>query len=121
MAELSVHWQNTTGATVNQDQIEQHLLAVLRRLKAVGKVGVEVSLVTDKEIKALKQRFLGINAPTDVLSFPYDGQIAGLVGSIVVSVDTASKQAATAGIALIDELKMLVNHGLLHLLGYNHR
>lgn len=121
MAELSILWQNSTDITVDHKEIEQHLLAILRRLKTVGTVEVEISIVTDKEIKALKHRFFGIDEPTDVLSFPYEGKMGSLIGSIAISIDTASKQAAQAGIGLIDELKMLSGHGLLHLLGYHHK
>ncbi|MEK7202576.1 MAG: rRNA maturation RNase YbeY [Patescibacteria group bacterium] len=121
MAELKILWQNTTKTTVDTKEIEQHLLEVLRRLKTVGRVEIEISIVDDKEIKTLKQRFFGINEPTDVLSFPYDGEVKGLTGSLAISVETATKQAAEAGIELIDELKTLSSHGLLHLLGYHHR
>lgn len=145
MAELHLLWQNSTNISLDKKEIEQHLLEVLLRLKAVGRVEVEISLVTDKEIKALKQRFFGINEPTDVLSFAYDrpefasragaahlkpskrilgdehDQIEGLTGSIAISINTATKQASSAGIKLLDEVKMLASHGLLHLLGFNHR
>lgn len=144
MAEILVIWRNTTKTTVDTKKIEQHLLEVLRRLETVGRVEIEISLITVKEIKKLKQRFFGINEPTDVLSFAYDrqefdshagaeylkrskqtladsnGRAEGLNGSIAISVETAIKQAAQAGIELIDELKTLSSHGLLHLLGYHH-
>jgi len=121
MAELHILWQNSTNISLDQKEIEQHLLEVLLRLKAVDRVEIEISLVTDKEIKALKQRFFGVNEPTDVLSFPYEGKIEGLTGSIAISLDTATKQAKTAGIKLIEEVKMLASHGMLHLLEYNHK
>lgn len=133
MADLTIGWQNSTKTSVDQKEIEQHLLEVLRRLKTVGRVEIEISLITDKEIKKLKQRFFGINEPTDVLSFanPPEGLTPSIVegpraeknfiGSIAISVETASRQASAAGIELIDELKMLSSHGLLHLLGYHHR
>ena len=121
MAELAVNWQNSTKSQIDVKEIEQHLLDILRRLKAVGRVEIEISIVTDKEIKALKQRFFGINEPTDVLSFPYNGEIKGLTGSIAISLETAVRQAKEAGVDLIDELKMLASHGLLHLLEYTHK
>lgn len=143
MAELQVLWQNSTNISLDKKEIEQHLLAILLRLKAVGRVEVEISIVTDKEIKTLKQRFFGINEPTDVLSFPYGRQKflshteteylkrsrqtsavfdePDLLGSIAISLDIATEQATVAGIKLIDEVKMLAGHGLLHLLGFNHR
>lgn len=121
MAELKILWQNTTKTSVDTKEIEQHLLEVLRRLKTVGRVEIEISIVNDKEIKTLKLRFFGINEPTDVLSFPYDSEVKGLTGSIAISVETASRQASAAGIELISEIKMLSSHGLLHLLGYHHK
>ena|SRR3989344_760736 len=121
MAELSVLWQNSTNIPIDKKAIEQHLLAILLRLNTVDRVEVEISIVTDKEIKELKKRYLGVNEPTDVLSFPYDGKMGNLTGSIAISYETATKQAAQAGVELIEELKMLSSHGLLHLLGYHHR
>ena len=121
MAELHIIWQNSTRTKVSKEAIEGHLTSVLRHLKRVDKVEVELSLMTDKEIRALKQRFFGRNESTDVLSFPGDSVANVLTGSIAISIETAAKQAKQAGIELIDELKMLSSHGLLHLLGYHHR
>lgn len=144
MVGLIVIWQNTTKTTVDTKEIEQHLLEVLRRLKTVGRVEIEISIVNDKEIKKLKQRFFGVNETTDVLSFAYDrpesashagaeylkrskqtladfsDRVEGLTGSIAISIDSAARQAESAGIELIDELKTLSSHGILHLLGYHH-
>lgn len=151
MSDLSIDWQSTAINRVERKEIEQHLETILRHLHSVDRhdsrtklwstglsvrrvftpyflqyvsrdrVKIEVSLVNDKEIKELNKRFRGINEPTDVLSFSYEGQLEDLVGSIAISTDTAASQATAAGIKLIDELKMLAAHGLLHLLGYQHR
>lgn len=56
--------------------------------------------------------------PTDVLSFPMDDEV--MLGDIVVSVETAARQAAERGYGVRDEVRVLLVHGLLHLLGYDH-
>jgi len=71
---------------------------------------VVVALVDDKEIARLHEQFLGIPGPTDVLSFP--------TGEIVVSGDTARREAEVRGIQPIHELLLYVVHGALHLEGY---
>jgi probable rRNA maturation factor len=81
-------------------------------------------LVTDDErIRDLNRRFRDIDSPTDVLSFP-DGDLMPsgmiLLGEVVVSLETARRQAEELGHSEIRELSELVLHGILHLLGYDH-
>ncbi len=75
-------------------------------------------------MRALNARYRGIDAPTDVLSFAQEHDIIvpgmpKLLGDVVISVDTAHRQAAAAGRTLEDELGQLAIHGVLHLLGYD--
>jgi probable rRNA maturation factor len=81
-------------------------------------------LVTNnKEIQNLNKKFRKINKPTDVLSFHLDKnkQIKQkYLGDIVISIETARRDAHTKGISLDKELKMLLIHANLHLLGYDH-
>jgi len=99
--------------------------ARLRRLLAAAaqSLGVsgEVSLVLtrDPAVRALNARYRGKDKPTDVLSFPGPGGEAGL-GDIVVSVDTAERNARRQGRTLQRELDVLALHGFLHVLGYDH-
>lgn len=86
---------------------------------------VSVALVDDEGIRRLNRDFRGVDAPTDVLSFPMDdprqsGDAEALLGDIVVSVETASRQGEEFGHGLTREIGYLVAHGLLHLLGYDH-
>ena len=74
---------------------------------------VVVALVDDPTIAELHERFLDKPGPTDVLSFPH--------GEIVVSADTARREADRRGIAPLDELVLYVVHGALHLAGYTDR
>jgi probable rRNA maturation factor len=81
----------------------------------------EVSLVLtgDRAVRALNARYRGKDRPTDVLSFPGGGAPAEL-GDIVISVDTAARNARTHGRTLGRELDVLALHGFLHVLGYDH-
>jgi probable rRNA maturation factor len=90
---------------------------------------LSVLLTDDLRVQALNLRHRGVDAPTDVLSFsslegeqfpePDDG-VEAEVGDVVISVETAERQAAEAGIELGDELDHLLVHGILHILGFDH-
>jgi probable rRNA maturation factor len=100
-------------------------VAAERALRAAGRVGgvVEIALVNDTEIRRLNRTFRGVGRRTDVLAFPLEISHAhgGLVGQIVVSVDTARRQSRRLGVPLDLELQLLVTHGILHLIGYDDR
>lgn len=95
-------------------------------LRAANESNAElsVSLVTDHEIQRLNRKYRGKDIPTDVLSFSMrEGQAIGQpgqLGDIVISVDTAARQAESLGHSLADEIDELLLHGLLHLQGYDH-
>ena len=102
------------------------LMAVAERaLAAVGRPGsdVDVLVVDDAEIERMNARFLGVHAPTDVLAFPLEIPQGGqdLLGQVVISVDTARRQARRVGVATALELDLLVTHAILHLVGYDDR
>jgi probable rRNA maturation factor len=83
-------------------------------------------LTDDAQIHKLNREYRGFDKPTDVLAFALmDGEFGaispGLLGDVIVSVPTARRQAREAKRPLVDELTMLIAHGLLHLLGYDHR
>lgn len=82
-------------------------------------------LVDDATIAEINGAWRSKPEPTDVLSFPMLEPFAPLVpaeelGDVVISIPTASRQAAAAGHALRDELRVLLAHGLAHLLGHDH-
>ena len=81
----------------------------------------EVALVLtgDRAVRTLNARYRGKDKPTDVLSFPGPGGEVGL-GDIVISVDTAARNAKEYGRTLPQELDILALHGFLHVLGYDH-
>lgn len=93
-----------------------------RVLRELGRVGARVHLtfVDDALIRRLNARYLRHRRPTDVLAFPLDAPgPSRLWGEIVVSAETARRQARRLGIPVGLELDLLVVHGLLHLAGYD--
>lgn len=87
-------------------------------------VEVSVALVDDAAMQALNAQYRGIDQPTDVLSFSQEGEISiprapKLLGDIVIAVDTAERQALSAGRSLDEEAAQLAIHGVLHLLGFD--
>lgn len=87
---------------------------------------LSVLLTDDSTIHRLNHEHLGKDRPTDVLAFPLDeGEPTGLpgerlLGDIVISLDTAARQAASRRRDLLSEVRFLLAHGLLHLIGYDH-
>ncbi len=87
-------------------------------------VELSLSLVRDPAIRKLKREYFGIDAATDVLSFPagdFPGGGLRPLGDIVISLDTARRAAKELGTTLERELALYLAHGLLHLLGFDHQ
>jgi probable rRNA maturation factor len=97
--------------------------AVARRALALLKRPdreLHVTVVNDREIGQLHARYLGVRGPTDVLAFDIDGPAPSrLLGEVIISADTAARQAARLDVSLALELDLLLVHGLLHLVGYD--
>ena len=115
------------------EQVRPRALAALARrtMAAEGvqaQAEISVVIADDETIRELNQRYRGVDAPTDVLSFDVesDGDFvtppgsARHVGEIVISYPMAARQAERGGDAIDGELAHLLVHGLLHLLGYDH-
>jgi probable rRNA maturation factor len=104
------------------------LVATARRLLAAvgeGTAALSLSIVGDEQIRELNQKFRGRDRATDVLSFPmHDVGVPGpgerLLGDVVISVETARRQAAEYDAPLQREIYRLLIHGLLHLKGHDH-
>ena len=103
--------------------IDEGALIALARATLVGEgladVELSVSFVDEAEMEDLHVRYLDEPGPTDVLSFPQDADGAGprLVGDVIVCPAVATRNAPVDPQA---ELRLLVVHGILHLLGYDH-
>jgi probable rRNA maturation factor len=84
-------------------------------------VELSLALVTDPEIHVLNRQYREKDKPTDVLSFPLADKLQpSLLGDVVISVETAARQAQRRGHSLREELQILLIHGVLHLLSYDH-
>ena len=104
--------------------LEQTALQTLRHSDAALQADLTLVLTDDAQLQQLNLEYLGIDAPTDVLSFPGgdtdpDTQMLYL-GDVIISLPRATAQAAAGGHPLEAELQLLVVHGTLHLLGHDH-
>jgi len=94
---------------------------------------VSITLVDDEEMASWNLRAMGKTGPTDVLSFPVEALRPGhrpptlpdgqplLVGDVVIAPDYVRRQAGQFGMTADDEMALMVAHGILHLLGYDHQ
>ena len=99
--------------------------AASRALAAVGRAAgdVDVLIIDDSEIRRLNARHRGVARRTDVLAFPLETPDVAvpLIGQIVISAETAARQARRLDVPLATELDLLITHGVLHLVGYDDR
>ncbi len=107
---------------ISSDLIERAANAALSHESASG--DITIVLTDDKQLHELNRDYLRVDAPTDVLSFPAsetDPETgARYLGDILISIPRAEEQARAAGHPLESEVQLLVVHGTLHLLGYDH-
>lgn len=125
-----IHYRNAVrGSGVKAPVIKATALRLLRAVEEVD-ADLSLTLVNDDAIRTLNRDHRGKDKPTDVLSFPLSDPERKaaesrkgperLLGDIVISVETAQRQAADYDAPLERELERLMIHGLLHLLGHDH-
>lgn len=112
-----------------EEPLRQAALAALVLEGVQERCEVMIVIADDDTLRELNWRFRGVNAPTDVLSFANEsrgpfagggGQFPHYLGDLVISLPTAQAQAEAVGGTLVHELQLLIVHGVLHLLGYDH-
>lgn len=123
---FEVEIENRSGREID----EKHLIAVAGRVLkhlslAPGELGV--ALVTPQEMARLNQEHMSRQGATDVISFPLDvaeagslGEVPLLLGDVVICPEAAARQAEERGLAVEEEICLLLIHGLLHIAGYDH-
>ena len=105
--------------------IENIIVKIMGHLNCANQE-VSILLTGDKDIRHLNQEFRSIDQPTDVLSFPQNADEdlcipeEIILGDIAVSLDIAKAQAKEHGLDFKEEIILLLIHGILHLLGYDH-
>ncbi len=119
---------------VDRDLIRQSVEEILKQRGMVGNVEVGVSVVGDRKMQELNKQFRELDETTDVLSFPLENDTSKIasrgfvkfpdkvlrLGDIVVSYPRALEQAMEGNVLVETEIKTLVQHGVLHLLGIHH-
>ena len=113
---------------ISQRKIREIVKKALQSLKVDEKTEVSILFADDKFIRSLNNKYRGIDKSTDVLSFSlWEGSIKTpesesdkLLGDIIISVETAQRQAENLNHSMEKELTVLLIHGLLHLTGYAH-
>ena len=107
-----------------QDLLERAAQAALEHEFHSLDSELSIILTDDARLHELNLNYLGVDAPTDVLSFPAsetDPETgARYIGDILISIQRAQTQAAAAGHPLESEVQLLVVHGVLHLIGHDH-
>src|SRR5215217_5392079 len=107
-----------------ENLLERAALAALTHESESLDCELSIVLTDDARLQELNRDYLGIDAPTDVLSFPAsetDPETGSrYIGDILISVPRAQSQANAAGHPLESEVQLLVVHGVLHLLGHDH-
>lgn len=126
---MSIDINNESGVMVDEHELQTLAKFVLAALHVHAETDLGVILVEAPAMERLHLQWMGEPGATDVLSFPMDelrpGKTdaptpAGLLGDVVICPEIARAQAESAGHALQKELLLLLTHGILHLLGFDH-
>jgi probable rRNA maturation factor len=111
-------------ALANSAVLERAASETLRFASASDLVELTIVIEGDEALAGLNREYLGIDAPTDVLSFPANeldpDTGASYLGDVLISYPRARTQAEAGGHSTADELQLLIVHGVLHLLSYDH-
>ncbi|MBL8118759.1 MAG: rRNA maturation RNase YbeY [Anaerolineae bacterium] len=118
--------QNKSAYSLNTEKLQLAVTYVLNQHDAHPDSSLSIVFVDNDYVQNLNRQFRGIDAPTDVLSFPADTPPVEIedeppyLGDLIIAYPYASAQAARENHQLDDSLSLLVIHGTLHLLGYDH-
>jgi probable rRNA maturation factor len=119
---IQVQLQNEQHVGVSPDVFNSLAKSVLAAAEKEGLSGdLALVFVDDKEIQTLNKQYRQKDTPTDVLSFSYlEDKEDATIGELIISFETAQRQAEEHSHDLQQEVEVLFVHGLLHILGYDH-
>jgi probable rRNA maturation factor len=125
---MSVEVGNETNWSIDPKQFSDLGVWVMDQMKISAQSDLTLTFVDPAPIATLHEKWMNLEGPTDVMSFPMDelrpgtGSVtpAGILGDIVICPDVAVQQAAAAGHSAVEEIMLLTTHGILHLLGFDH-
>lgn len=128
---MSVEIANESGVEADGPALVALARHVLDAMRIHPQAELSIMLVDESAMADLHVKWLDEPGPTDVLAFPMDElrqprgdeeaePVPGLIGDVVICPQVAERQASQAGHSSADELNLLLTHGILHLLGYDH-
>lgn len=126
---MSVDVLNESGMRVGEREVLDAATYVLQEMHLHPRTDVAVRFVDEQAMSVLHEQWMDLAGPTDVMSFPMDElgpgrpdatTPAGNLGDVVICPQVAHRQAQEAGHAPEDEILLLLTHGMLHLLGFDH-
>ena len=127
---MSIEIDNRSGAICAEVELLDLAAFALKELLVDKRAELEISLVDEAEMTRIHEEWMDEAGPTDVLSFPMDelrpnelsenDEVPVVLGDVVICPDVARKQGDTAGHGMEQELRILLVHGILHLLGFDH-
>ena len=127
MSAYAVAVQDEFGVpTFPTQRVIETVCHVLLEHEVEAGTALTIVLTADEHVRRLNAQFRGVDAPTDVLSFPADPPPVEIddeppyLGDLIIACPYTIRQAEEAGHALADEFVLLTIHGTLHLLGYDH-
>jgi probable rRNA maturation factor len=121
---ITIQVKRNVRCPVDKSILQQAAQLTLELTNSADKSDLSIVIGNDTLLQKLNAKYRHIDAPTDVLSFP-SGEVdpdtsAIYLGDIIISLPRAEYQASKEGHPLVDELQLLVVHGVLHLLGHDH-
>lgn len=126
---MSIEVNNETTAKIDAREFVDLARYVFEAMFLHPATELSITFVDEAAMSELHEEWMDLEGPTDVMSFPMDelregseGQLApeGLLGDIVMCPTVAAQQARIAGHSTEEEMLLLLTHGILHLLGYDH-
>lgn len=129
---ITVQAESAVPPGISEQALASLVAHILRKEGVDAPWEMGIQFVDDPTMQAAHAEFMGIDEPTDIMTFPYEDEDEGFAGGspdwdsgsaqggdLMISVDTAAENARAAGWSLDDELRFLVAHGVLHLLGWD--
>ncbi len=126
---MSIDVLNETDVVVDELELLACARYVLDQMRVHPRAELCIRLVGPEAMTALHVAWMDLDGPTDVMSFPMDEltpgtegtePVEGMLGDVVICPQVASAQAAAAGHTTAEEVLLLLTHGILHLLGFDH-
>ncbi|MEX2279367.1 MAG: rRNA maturation RNase YbeY [Acidimicrobiia bacterium] len=129
---MNISFSDEQARQIDESALIEMASQVLTHERYPARTELAITAVTDEAMATLKAEHMGVHEPTDVLSFPIDELTAGqpptvatdgpplLLGDIVIAPGVIARQASEHGVSESEELALMIVHGVLHLMGWDH-